>query len=145
MRPTVTIGLPVYNGADHVERSITSVLTQTLADFELIISDNCSTDETADICRAYASRDSRVSYTRTERNIGAAANFTRVVDLANGEFFKWISHDDWIEPQFLERCVALATSNPDIITVAPVVAVVDERGAAIQSISSYIGLSEWSP
>src|ERR1700682_2806211 len=126
MRPKVTIGLPVYNGADHVERSITSVLSQTLGDFELLISDNCSTDETAEICRAYASQDSRVCYSRTDRNIGAADNFSRVVHLANGEFFKWISHDDWIEPQFLERCTALAASNQEIITVAPVVAVVDE-------------------
>jgi hypothetical protein len=145
VRPQVTIGLPVYNGADHVERAITSVLTQTMEDFELVISDNCSTDATEELCRRYANLDPRVSYSRTDRNIGAADNFARVVHMASGEFFKWISHDDWIEPKFLETCTPLAASNQDIITVAPVVDVVNEDGVAVQSISSYTGVLDWSP
>jgi glycosyltransferase involved in cell wall biosynthesis len=142
--PRVTIGLPVYNGAKLVRRAIDSVLQQTAGDLELLISDNCSTDETEEVCRSYAARDPRVVYSKTERNLGAAGNYTRCATLARGEFFKWISHDDWMAPHFIERCLPIAESSSEIITVAPIVDVVDTEGKRVQSVSSYTGRSQWS-
>ena len=68
---TASIGLPVYNGEQFLAQAIESVLAQTLGDFELVISDNASTDATEDICRRYAARDARVRYHRLGENVGA--------------------------------------------------------------------------
>jgi len=142
--PAVTIGLPVYNGGELVARAIESVLAQTCGDLELVISDNCSTDSTPEVCKAYARRDPRVVYRKTDRNVGAAANHSRLVHLARGKYFKWISHDDWMEPGFIEACLPVGEANPDAITVAPIVDVVDPRGKKLQSVTSYTGRSGWS-
>lgn len=103
--PRVSIGLPVYNGEKYVGEAIESVLAQTFKDFELVISDNASTDRTEEICREYAAKDSRIRYYRNEKNLGAAKNFNKVFKLSSGEYFKWFASDCTIEPEFLMRCV----------------------------------------
>ena len=110
--PLVSIGMAVYNGEQYIREAVDSALNQTLADFELIISDNASTDRTAEICKEYVERDSRVRYVRNERNIGGAANFNATFKLARGRYFKWLACDDKILPTFLERCVAALEANP---------------------------------
>jgi glycosyltransferase involved in cell wall biosynthesis len=142
--PKVTVGLPVYNGEGLVARAIESVLDQSLPSLELVISDNCSTDGTAAICESYASRDSRIVYTRTEKNVGAAKNYSRLAGLARGQFFKWISHDDVMRSDFFERCVPIAESSSDIITVAPALEIVDSAGAPVRVVRSYVHHSQWS-
>jgi glycosyltransferase involved in cell wall biosynthesis len=140
----VTIGVPVYNGASTLPTVLECVLGQTFGNIELLISDNCSTDATPDICHEYVRADQRVTYHRTERNLGAARNYTCAAQLASGTFFKWLSHDDWIAPDFVEACLPLARSSEDVITVAPIVDVVDDDGSWLQSIGSYVGKKEWS-
>jgi len=140
----VTVGLPVYNSGELVRRAIDSILGQTVGDLELLVSDNCSTDATEEICRSYARLDPRVVYTRTDRNIGAAGNFSRLAELAHTEFFKWISHDDWVAPNFIEKCLPVAESGTDIVTVAPIIDIVDSNGNKIQSVSSHVGRRQWS-
>jgi hypothetical protein len=140
----VTVGLPVYNGAALVHRAIDATLNQTFSDLELLISDNCSSDATEEICREYARRDPRVVYTKTERNLGAAGNYSRLARMARGEFFKWLSHDDSMAPDFIEKCLPYAESNPEIVTVMPTVDVVDQNGVVTQTITSYVGRSQWS-
>ena len=73
--PPVTIGLPVYNGARHLEEAVRSLLDETFEDFALVISDNCSTDETPAICARLCEHDSRISFVRREKNLGASENF----------------------------------------------------------------------
>src|SRR6267143_929234 len=102
--PSVSIGLPVYNGERYVRTAIESILNQTLQDWELIICDNASTDGTQAICEDYAARDARLRYLRNPSNIGAANNYRRVVELAQGRYFKWIASDDYCAPEFLDRC-----------------------------------------
>jgi glycosyltransferase involved in cell wall biosynthesis len=85
----VSIGLPVYNAGQYLEEALDSILAQTFEDFELIISDNGSTDNTEAICWSYARRDQRIRYFRNETNLGAAWNFNRVFELASGKYFKW--------------------------------------------------------
>jgi glycosyltransferase involved in cell wall biosynthesis len=120
------------------------VLAQTYPNFELLVSDNCSTDETEDVCREYARRDSRVRYFKTERNLGSARNFCRTVELSRGQYFRWIAHDDWIHPDFITECLAVAEADPEIISVAPIIDIVDRAGTKYQSVVSYTGRTKWS-
>lgn len=92
--PTVSIGMPVYNGEKFIEEALDSLLAQTFTDFELIISDNASIDATESICRNYAEQDSRIRYIRQHDNIGALSNFQFVLDEASAEYFMWAASDD---------------------------------------------------
>ncbi|MDZ7842623.1 MAG: glycosyltransferase family 2 protein [Gammaproteobacteria bacterium] len=113
--PRVSIGLAVYNGENYLREAIASFLEQTYGDFELILSDNASTDATGDICREYAARDGRIRYVRQPRNMGAAWNQSEVMRLARGEHFKLAAHDDLCRPEFLERCVAALDAHPECV------------------------------
>ena len=113
--PLITIGVPVYNGSRTLRHALDSVLAQTLPDIEIVISDNASTDGTADIIAEYADRDHRIRPYRFEENVGARANYNRVLQLARGDFFKWAAHDDWIAPDYLERCVGVLKHDPSVV------------------------------
>lgn len=131
-QPLVTIGMPVYNGQDFLEEALNSILGQTFTDFELIISDNASTDRTEDLCRAYAARDPRIRYVRNPVNLGAARNYNHLVDLAQGKYFKWASHDDLIEPDFLERCVAALEADPSVVLAYARNMMIDVQGQVVE-------------
>jgi len=107
--------LPVYNGEKYLREAIESVLAQTFEDFELIISDNASTDRTEEICREYAAKDSHIHYYRNEKNLGAAKNFNHTFELSSGEYFKWIAADSAIKLTFLAQCVDVLDKEPTII------------------------------
>lgn len=106
-KPTVSIGMPVYNGSKYIREALDSLLAQTFADFELIISDNASTDATQSICEEYERRDPRVRYVRQAENKGAVANFQFVLDQAHGELFMWAAYDDLWAPDFLMDAMTL--------------------------------------
>jgi glycosyltransferase involved in cell wall biosynthesis len=132
MAPRVSIGLPVYNGAQFLHGSLRSLLSQDFEDFELVISDNASTDETGEICRSYAASDRRIRYHRNNINIGSARNFRRVFELAGGEFFKWCSHDDVCHPAFLRRCLEVFDAEPpSVVLVYPLCDLIDEVGQIV--------------
>jgi glycosyltransferase involved in cell wall biosynthesis len=99
----ISLGLPVFNGEDYLRDCIDSILAQTFTDFELIISDNGSTDSSLEICRQYETRDPRIRVLAQDSNIGAANNFNLVFRSSGGKYFKWCAHDDLIEPAFLEK------------------------------------------
>lgn len=124
----VSVGLPVFNGQNYLEEAIESVLNQTYKDLELIISDNASTDNTAEICRDVASRDSRVRYVRNEENIGAALNYDRVWHESSSAYFKWLAHDDRLLPDFVAKTVTALEENPDVVLCNSVVDYIDENG-----------------
>ena len=123
----VSVGMPVYNGGKHLPEAIRSFLAQDFANFELIISDNASTDRTAEIARDFAARDDRIRYVRQPKNIGAPANFTFVLDEARGEFFQWAAHDDIWRPFWLERATATLGSEPKIGFAFPSFAIKDQN------------------
>jgi len=118
-RPTVTVGLPVYNGEKSLAQAIESILAQTYRDFELVICDNASTDHSPDICREFARRDPRVRFFQTKRNFGAARNFNRTLELARGKYFRWHAHDDVAAPTYLEKCVQTLDEHPEVALVYP--------------------------
>lgn len=113
--PRVSLGLPVYNGKTLIAATIDSILAQDFTDFELIISDNGSTDGTLDVCREYAARDQRILLLEGGRNVGATRNFNRVFEFARAPYFKWAAHDDRYEPAFLTRCVAALDTDPGAV------------------------------
>jgi glycosyltransferase involved in cell wall biosynthesis len=128
--------MPVYNGANYVAEAIESVLNQTFEDFELVISDNASTDETGEICLSYAAKDPRIRYLRNRENLGGGPNFTRVFQLSRGEFFKITNHDDMCHPRFLELCIGVLDREPDIVSAYPLTMDIDEAGAVIRKLPS---------
>jgi glycosyltransferase involved in cell wall biosynthesis len=132
--PTVSIGLPVYNGENYLKEAIDSILSQTYKDFELIISDNASTDTTTAICRTYADQDSRIRYYRSEKNMGAAWNFNRVFHLARGEYFQWACHDDILISTFLDRCVDVLRKMPEVVLCYSKTTWINEHGEPIRSV-----------
>ena len=103
--PTVSIGLPVYNGENYLRQAIDSLLAQTFTDFELIISDNASTDGTSKIIEQYAARDPRIKFFQQTANIGATKNFQFTFDQSHGTFFMWAAHDDLWDERWLEILV----------------------------------------
>ncbi|MEU1014230.1 glycosyltransferase family 2 protein [Streptomyces sp. NPDC005900] len=126
--PRLSIGLPVYNGEEYLAESLDALLGQTYEDFELVITDNASTDGTEDICRKYAARDSRIRYLRLPRNIGAAPNHNYVFTQCRGELFKWASHDDLYARDLLRRCVEVLDERPEVVLAHSGQAVIDEDG-----------------
>lgn len=124
--PTVTIGLPTFNGATFLSKTLDSLLGQDYADFELVISDNGSSDETEEICRSVAARDARVRFTRVPSNRGAAWNYNRVLELARGTYFKWAADDDICRPGFLRSCVDRLDADRDAVLAWPRTLLIDE-------------------
>lgn len=131
--PRLSIGLPVYNSSAYVDESIEALLGQTFTDFELIISDNASTDETGDICRRYAARDSRIQYFRQPENIGLAPNHNFCVNKARGPLFKWAAGDDLYARDLIAKCVAALDDNPALVLVHAWTALIDGDGQLIQA------------
>lgn len=111
----VSIGIPVYNGAHTVAAVLDSLLIQSFSDFELLISDNCSTDSTQIICESYVKRDPRIRYIRQSNNFGAGVNFKYVLDAARGHYFMWAASDDFRTQDFLAENVAFLENHPDYV------------------------------
>jgi glycosyltransferase involved in cell wall biosynthesis len=140
--PLVSVGLPVYNGENYIAEAIASVLSQTCADLELIIQDNASTDRTAEICREFLSKDSRVRYYRNPRNLGAAPNYNLAYHLARGRYFKWLAHDDRMLPGYLEAAVQALEARPDAVLCNSVVRYIDGEGKYIGLYDSGLGKAD---
>jgi glycosyltransferase involved in cell wall biosynthesis len=126
--PVVSIGMPVYNAAPFLRQALESVLAQSLNAFELLISDNASTDSTEDICCEYARRDPRVHYVRQASNLGLPANWNYVARHARGRFFKWASGNDYLAPTMLEACVHELETHPEVVLAYGRTRLVDELG-----------------
>ncbi|WP_435011860.1 glycosyltransferase family 2 protein (plasmid) [Tundrisphaera lichenicola] len=156
--PRVSIGLTVYNGEEFFELTLESFLAQTYRDFELIISDNASTDRTGEIARSYAERDVRIRYHRNAKNLGLAGNHNHVVALARGEYFKWAAADDVCRPDYLARCVEVLDRDPSVVLAYPKTQFIDSEGkpldiddpgwdlrspAASERLNSVISSSHW--
>ena len=130
--PKVSIGMPIYNGEHFLPQTLDSLLTQTYKDFELIISDNASSDRTQEICQHYAAQDSRVRYLRQSANLGASQNFNYVFEQASGEYFKWAAHDDLCAPEYLARCVEVLDRDPQVILCYTQAQAIDEEGQVVR-------------
>ena len=144
-RPLVSVGLPVYNGEPFLAQSLDALLSQSYENFELVISDNASTDATAAICKEYAARDPRVRYLRQPENIGAARNHNVLVPEARGTYFKWAAADDLYAPELLELCVDALEQRPDVVLAHCDDAYIDEQGQVFHAAPAQVDLEDPSP
>ena len=163
--PRVSIGLPVFNGERYLKEALDSLLAQTYTDFDIIISDNASTDNTERICLDYVAKDRRIRYYRLEKNLGMAANYKQVFELRTGKYFKWAAADDICMPDYLSRCVEVLDSDSSVVLVCAGALYIDENGKSLSKakpawnlqfdsayerlryvicLGSYAGLDAWS-
>lgn len=112
-QPIISVGMPVFNGEQYIAQAIKTVLDQTMGNFELIISDNASTDQTESICRKFAAQDDRIRYIRNSCNIGAARNYNQLFQQSVGKYFRWLNADDLCSPMTHEKCLAVMEAHPD--------------------------------
>lgn len=126
--PLVSIGVPVYNGEAYLRRALESLAAQDYPSWEMIISDNASTDSTETICREFAERDERVRYVRNETNVGILPNFDIVLRAARGPYFMWAAFDDYWEPRFVSACVRELEDHPEAGVAMSAVERRTERG-----------------
>lgn len=112
--PLVSIGLPVYNTEKTIVRALDSLLAQRYPNFEIIVSDNASTDKTTEICRKYALKDNRIKFNVNENNLGISANFQIVYGKAAGNYFMMAGGDDFWKPQFVPTLVKILESDPNV-------------------------------
>jgi glycosyltransferase involved in cell wall biosynthesis len=133
--PRLTIGLPVYNGERYLAESLDALLGQTYEDFELVVSDNASTDSTADICRRYQEQDSRIRYFRQPRNIGLAPNHNFVIDQGRGELFKWAASDDLYARDLIKRCIDALDAFPEVVVAHSYTAMIDKTGKLTKAVA----------
>jgi glycosyltransferase involved in cell wall biosynthesis len=133
----VSIGLPVWNGGRHLRDALESLLAQTHRNFELVISDNASTDDTPQICKEFAARDDRVRYWRNEVNIGQKANFLKTLALTSSEYFMWAAHDDRWAPRFIEANLRQLVGHDDVVASSSRVKFID--------VHSWIWETFWAP
>lgn len=139
----MSIGLPVRNGARYLGEALASIQAQTFQDFEVIIGDNGSDDETPAICRSAAAADRRIRYVRHPQNLGAAGNYNWVAAQARGEFFRWATHDDVMSPLFLETCLAaLEEAGPTTVLAFPRTTIIDADGHKVED---WIHEQAWRP
>lgn len=119
MHPAISIGMPVFNGAAHLAEALDSLRAQSFTDFEIIISDNCSTDATPRIIAQYAARDARIRAIRQPENIGGLANFRFVLESATAPFFMWAAYDDWHDPNYLEALHGALAVDSNLAMAVP--------------------------
>lgn len=127
----VSIGLPVYNGGHYLQSALNALLSQTYQNFEIIISDNASTDDSKVIYEMYANKDKRVKYSLRERNMGAANNFKYVLEQASGEYFMWAACDDFWEPEFLAALVQELDKHPEAVVAMSAIKLIDENNSQL--------------
>lgn len=114
--PLVSVGVPVYNGGEHLEEAVRSALSQDYPNLEVVICDNASDDGTEGLCRRLAAEDNRVRYLRNATNIGLMPNFRRSLEEARGRYFSWLAHDDVMsDSSYLSTLVAYLERNPDVV------------------------------
>lgn len=144
--PRLTIGLPVYNAERYLTQALDSILSQDFADFELVISDNASTDQTLAICRAYAECDPRIRVLAQSQNMGVAANFNAVVRAARGGLFRWAAYDDLLGPGLLRACVQeMDACGPNTVLAYPQTLLIDDDGAVVGRYEDNLDLRGGSP
>ena len=115
MKPLISIGVPIYNEDRFLREALTSLQEQTYTNFEIIISDNASTDGTENICREFAASDNRIAYHRMKHNQGSSKNFAHVLSLSKGKYFMWAAGHDLWSKNFVSECVALLELTPSAV------------------------------
>jgi glycosyltransferase involved in cell wall biosynthesis len=133
MQADVTIFLPVYNGANYIKEAIQSVLAQSYTNWTFLIVDNCSTDNTAELCKPYLV-DPRFQYVLNETNLGVHGNFHKALSLCKTTYFAYLSHDDiYVRPDAFEQARSILEADKTLAMVNAPVRWLDSKSAFIPS------------
>lgn len=143
--PVVSVGLPVFNGARYLRQSLRCLLDQDFRDFEIVISDNGSTDDTAAICKEFAAADPRIRYFRSDLNQGAAWNYNRVFQLSRGRYFRWAAADDFVAKDSLRLCLERLRSDPKCVLAFPRTEIVDDEGRSLETYQDGLDIQDDNP
>ncbi|CAN5950466.1 unnamed protein product [Sphagnum jensenii] len=130
--PTVSICLPVYNGANYLAQAIESALAQTFEDFEILIANDCSTDETPEIIEKYKKQDSRIRSWTNPKNLKLFGNYNACIEKSESKYVKLFAHDDLFHKQTLERMVSVLEEYPHVNLVSTARCWIDENGDRIE-------------
>ncbi len=136
MTTRLSIGMPVHNGDTYIREALETILCQSFRDFELIISDNASSDKTQEICLEYARQDSRIRYHRLETEIGGGRNFNLVLELATADYFMWAAHDDGWEADFARDLVGALDQNPEAVLAFCRFDIIDAQGQIVRTLKT---------
>jgi glycosyltransferase involved in cell wall biosynthesis len=136
--PLVSVLIPVFNGESFLAECLESILAQDLGDYELLISDDGSTDGSAALIQRYAARDSRIRWWRNPRNLGIGGNFNACLKAARGEFLKYVLQDDkLLRPSALRQMVTTLENDPSVSLVASASQLIDAQSRPIQARNSF--------
>lgn len=138
--PFITIGLPVFNGENHISDAIESILCQSFKAFKLIIADNCSTDNTYSIVESYKNIDSRISSVRHDKNIGGLSNLLFLTKDISTPYFMWFAHDDVLDRDFLMECLDFLSKNPQVDMAFSCIRNIDANGASVREYPNFKNL-----
>ncbi len=141
----VFIGMPVFNGAATIARSLDSLIQQDFKNWKLLVSDNCSQDGTLDVVEQYSRRDPRISYCRQTSNIGAQPNFIYLLAQAETPYFMWAAADDEWSNNFLSEAVLAMNDDQAVKFCSPSVELIDADGAVLVTYNSFDIFSDPAP
>lgn len=127
--PLVSFAVPVRNGERFLPQLLDSLAAQDHPSFEVVVSDNASSDRTGEIARSYAHRDPRFRYFCNERDLGQIANFNSACRRSTGKYFRWVGADDWLAPTYARRCVEALEARPDCVGCTTLWHHRDDQGA----------------
>ena len=116
--PLVSIALPVYNGEKWLEQAIRTLIKQSYENLEIIIADDCSSDNSQKICEKFASRYSQITFIKNETNLGAQGNFRKILHLCSGKYITYACQDDYWDENFISYLVEKLESNNSAVLAA---------------------------
>lgn len=135
-KPILTIGMPVFNDIEYIEASLNSVLNQSFTDFELIISDDGSTDGSGEVCKEYAQKDKRVTYFRQPKNLGISKNMEWLLRQSESKYFVWAGDDDLMHKDYISTLYNLLKKNHNCVSAFTPCQLIDDRGEPWSSVIS---------
>lgn len=133
--PLVSVGLPVYNGMPYLTFSLSSLVAQDYPNLEIIVCDNCSTDETFNVCQEFSQRSLKIKYYKNSENIGAERNFEKVLQLSKGKYFMWAAHDDIWASSYITKCVEVLERYPSVVIACTDVAFINDAGQSLEQLN----------
>ncbi|MCP3937780.1 MAG: glycosyltransferase [Actinomycetia bacterium] len=137
--PLVTIGIPVFNGANFLEQALVSASEQEDVDLEIVVVNNGSTDETAEILERFAQTEPRLRIHHGDVNRGAAWSFNKCVEMADGEYFRWAAHDDLFDSRFTRSCLDMLLENRHMSAVVTRAEMIDDNGDHVAPLEDFRG------
>ncbi len=143
--PLITVAMPLYNAERFLVPAVESILAQTVGDFELLVTDNASTDATQDLVRGWMRDDPRIRYERSDVNRGLAWNWNRAVPLARGQYFKWAAADDVHLPTFLERTLDRLRTDPSAVLAHSRTEDIDDDGVPVGEVVTDVAMDAPTP